>query len=61
MAIAGPLKEFCLPKSDFEGALRTLNSNKNRVLVAELNMGLDSITLREDLNPITALKSLLEI
>ena len=60
-AIAGPLKEFCLPKSDFEGALRTLNSNKNRVLVAELNMGLDSITLREDLNPITALKSLLEI
>ena len=60
-ATAGPLREFCLPKSDFEGALRTLNSNKNRVLVAELNMGLDSITLREDLTPITALKSLLEI
>ena len=60
-AIAGPLREFCLPKSDFEGGLRTLNSNKNRVLVAELNMGLDSITLREDLTPITALKSLLEI
>lgn len=60
-ATAGPLREFCLPKSDFEGVLRTLNSNKNRVLVAELNMGLDSITLREDLTPITALKSLLEI
>ena len=60
-ATSGPLREFCLPKSDFEGALRTLNSNKNRVLVAELNMGLDSITLREDLTPITALKSLLEI
>lgn len=60
-AIAGPHREFCLPKSDFEGALRTLNSNKNRVLVAELNMGLDSITLREDLTPITALKSLLEL
>lgn len=60
-ATAGPLREFCLPKSDFEGTLRTLNSNKNRVLVAELNMGLDSITLREDLTPITALKSLLEI
>lgn len=60
-ATVGPLREFCLPKSDFEGALRTLNSNKNRVLVAELNMGLDSITLREDLTPITALKSLLEI
>ena len=60
-AVAGPLKEFLLPKSGFEGILRTLNSNKNRVLIAELNMGLDSITLREDLTPITALKSLLEI
>ena len=60
-AVAGPLKEFLLPKSSFEGILRTLNSNRNRVLIAELNMGLDSITLREDLTPITALKSLLEI
>lgn len=59
--VAGPLKEFLLPKSGFERILRTLNSNKNRVLIAELNMGLDSITLREDLTPITALKSLLEI
>ena len=38
--------------------MRSLNSDTNRVLVAELNMGLDSITLRDDLNALEALKIL---
>ena len=42
----------------YEKLLRQLNSASNRVLIAELNMGLDSITLREDLNPIDVLKQL---
>lgn len=55
---AGPAKEFGIPKSIFEKLLRQLNSASNRVLVAELNMGLDSITLREDLNSMEVLKQL---
>ena len=54
----GIAKEFAIPKSILERGLRSLNSNKNRVLVAELNMGLDSITLREDLTPLSCLKIL---
>lgn len=42
----------------FEKALRTLNSTSNRVLVAELNMGLDNITLREDLTSISVIEAL---
>lgn len=55
----GIVKEFAIPKSIFISGLRSLNSNINRVLVAELNMGLDSITLREDLTPISCLKMLI--
>ena len=43
----------------FERCLRSLNSNINRVLNAELNMGLDSITLREDLTPLSCLQMLI--
>lgn len=46
----GTIKEFALSKSTFEKGLRSLNSEKNRVLIAELSMGLQHITLREDLN-----------
>lgn len=56
----GVAKEFAIPKSILEKGLRSLNSNNNRVLVAELNMGLDSITLRDDLSPMTCLKMLIE-
>lgn len=56
----GPAKEFAIPKSVMEKGLRSLNSASNRVLVAELNMGLDSITLREDLTPLICLKSLIQ-
>lgn len=43
-------KIFGLTQSMFEKGLRTLNSEKNRVLIAELSMGLQHITLRDDLN-----------
>ena len=43
-------KIFGLSPSAFEKGLRSLNSEKNRVLIAELSMGLQHITLRDDLN-----------
>ncbi len=51
----GIFKEFGLSKSEFEKQLRSLNSDANRILVAELNMGLDHITLRDDLTPLKVL------
>ncbi len=54
----GVFREFGLSRSAFESQLRSLNSDTNRVLVAELNMGLDSITLRDDLDALDALKIL---
>ena len=54
----GVYREFGISKSEFESQLRSLNSDANRVLVAEINMGLDSITLRDDLNALEALKIL---
>lgn len=54
----GPFREFGISKSDLEKALRSLNSETNRVLTAELNMGLDHISLREDLNALSALEIL---
>lgn len=41
---------FGLSLATFEQGLRSLNSEKNRVLIAELSMGLQHITLRDDLN-----------
>ena len=57
-SLGGPVKEFAISKSAFESTLRSLNSNNDRVLVAELNMGLDSITLREDLTALSCIKIL---
>lgn len=54
----GPVKEFGITKTTFEKLLRQLNSSSNRLLIAELNMGLDSITLRDDLKPFDVLKLL---
>lgn len=56
--MGGVAKEFGITKSVFDKNLRSLNSLSNRVLIAELNMGLDSITLRDDLTPITCLQQL---
>ena len=55
----GIYKEFGINKTELQKKLRYLSSDKNRVLVAELAMGLDHITLRDDLDSITALKALL--
>ena len=56
----GPYKEFGITKSVFEKLLRQLNSASNRILIAELNMGLDSITLRDDVNSMEVLKQLVQ-
>lgn len=45
----GIYKEFGISKGEFESLLRSLNSDVNRLLIAELNMGLDNITLRDDI------------
>lgn len=52
----GPYKEFLLSKQALLRKLRTLSAESNRVLVAELAMELDHITLREDLSPLNVLK-----
>ena len=56
----GIVKEFAIEKAALELALRTLNSAKDRILIAELNLGLDSITLREDLDSVGVLKVLVK-
>lgn len=55
---SGVYAEFGTDKAHFEKLLRTLNSSSNRILVAELNLGLDHITLRDDLSALDALKIL---
>lgn len=57
---SGPYREFGISKNELQKKLRFLSSDKNRVLIAELAMGLDHITLRDDLDQLTALKSLLD-
>ena len=48
----GVYKEFRITKSELLKKLRTLSTDVNRVLIAELNMGLDHIqTMRDDLTP----------
>lgn len=51
----GIYKEFGISKSELLSVLRSLNSDSNRLVIAELNMGLDNITLRDDLTPTEAL------
>ncbi len=55
----GVYKEFGLSKDIFLKSLRYLTSEKNRVLVAELVMGQEHITLRKDLNPVSVLQNLI--
>jgi hypothetical protein len=54
----GIYKEFGISKCEFEKHLRSLNSDVNRILIAELNMGLDHITLRDDLTSLKVLSIL---
>lgn len=51
----GPAFEFGIDKASLIKTLRTLNAAQNRLLTAELNMGLDSITLREDITSLDIL------
>ena len=51
----GPHREFGISVEAFETSLRSLNSAPERVLIAALNMGLQGITLRDDLSSLTAL------
>ena len=55
----GPAKEFCLAKSDMDKMLRSLNSSASRVLIAELNMGLDNISLTKDATPLEIIKQII--
>ena len=57
----GAVKEFGLSLDTFEKKLRSLNSDQNRVLIANLSMGLQHITLRDDINSNTVVKVLLGI
>lgn len=57
----GPGNLFGLEKASLEKGLRSLNSESNRVLIAELSMGLQHITLREDINSINVVSIMLGI
>lgn len=54
----GPFKILGVRKNVFERVLKSLNSMDNRVVIAELSMGLDSITLRDDIDSLTVAKQL---
>ena len=54
----GPFAEFGISQQFFEKNLRTLNSSSNRLLVAELNTGLDHISLRDDISSLDIIKLL---
>jgi hypothetical protein len=55
----GIYRQFGVSRERFESILRTLKEDKNRVLNADLNMGLDNINLREDLTAMNILEMLL--
>lgn len=54
----GPIKEFGISRTELLKKLRALAINENHILVADLNMGLDHITIREDLSALDVLKLL---
>lgn len=54
----GIYREFGISKNSLLRNLRTLHSDFNRVLTAELNMGLDHITLDKGLTPYKVLEKL---
>lgn len=55
----GLYRQFGLSIERFETILRTLKEEKNRVLNVDLNMGLDNINLRDDLNSMDVLTMLM--
>lgn len=55
----GIYRQFGITKERFETILRTLKEDKNRILNADLNMGLDNINLRNGLSSLDVLKMLM--
>lgn len=55
----GPIREFGIDKDYFEKLLRSLNSSANRLVISELNMGLDHITLTSDKDIVSLLSIIL--
>ena len=55
----GVYRQFGVSRERFETILRTLKEDKNRILSADLNMGLDNINLREDLTAMDILTTLM--
>lgn len=55
----GVYRQFCIDRPSLEKKLRSLHEESNQVLKVELSMGLDNITLREDLTSLDILKMLL--
>ncbi len=55
----GIYRQFGVSRERFENILRTLKEDKNHVLNADLNMGLDNINLREDYTSLDIIKMLL--
>ena len=55
----GIYRQFGINKETFERLLLSLQEESNHVLHAELNMGLDNIILRDDLNSVDILKMML--
>ncbi len=54
----GVYREFGISKNELLKGLRSLHSDVDRVLTAELNMGLEHITIRKDLTPYIVLEKL---
>lgn len=54
----GTYREFGLDRETLISLLRSINSDMNPVLNATFSMGLDHITLREELTPLEVLKLL---
>lgn len=54
----GIYRQFGISKNDFIKGLRYLSSQSDRVLIAELNMGLDHITLDDKITTLDVLKKL---
>lgn len=57
---SGPFRVLGVDRNTLEASLKSLNSAENRVLIAELSMGLDSITLRDDLTALSCVESLIK-
>lgn len=54
----GVYREFGISKNELLKNLRSLHSDTDRVLTAELNMGLDHITLQKGVTPLIVLEKL---